>query len=88
MNVWKELKGLDCCKSSGFNSGVKCVDGLVRGKTCNDGGGIPEGKLGYMNGTAVAAFEVSDCGGLRGLGAGFPPAAKTAGGIACIKVSR
>lgn len=24
------------------------MEGLVRGKTCNDGGGIPEGKVGNI----------------------------------------
>lgn len=83
MKVWNDVEGLDCCLSSDFGSGVKWVEGLVRGKTCNDGGGIPEGKVGNIVEEGLEAC--SDCGGLS---AGLPPAAKTAGGIAWIRVSR
>lgn len=64
---------------------LKWVDGLVSGKTCNDGGGTPAGKLWFA--------EAKDAKGLAMLSedskwedvsadAPAPPAAKTAGGIA------
>jgi hypothetical protein len=63
---------------------VKWVDGFVSGKTCNDGGGTPAGKVWFA--------KAKDARGLAMLSdendwdenpaAPEPPAAKTAGGIA------
>lgn len=60
-------------------------DGPISGNTCKDGGGTPGGiPSGYMKGT-TGLDAMSEDGGDIGIA---PPAAKTAGGIAWIKVSR
>ena len=69
---------------------VKWVDGFVSGKTCKDGGGTPAGKVWFA--------EAKDARGLAMLSgecdwadvmaaAPAPPAAKTAGGIAWMRIS-
>ena len=55
------------------------MDGFVRGNTCNEGGGTPEGvPAGYMNGD-MGLVVPSRAGCIGGIA---PPAAKTAGGMA------
>ena len=72
--------------------GPKNVEGLMRGYEDKDGGGTPVGN--------VCVEEANDAWAMLGsAGAGIepplltallrtPPAAKTAGGIACMSVSR
>ena len=69
---------------------MKWVDGFINGKTCNEGGGTPDGKV-CDEDAKDANGLVEDSGAnciVEVLPERVPPAAKTAGGIACIKVSR
>lgn len=60
----------------------------MRGKTCKDGGGTPGGMpSGYIKGT-IGLDAISDAWWPDDIDAIDPPAAKTAGGIAWMSVSR
>lgn len=83
-NERKAELGLDCL-SPDFASG-KWVDGLRRGKTCNEGGGTPEGYVCEPKG--VSGLELGSVDGDALLMPGVPPATNTAEGMAWINVSR
>lgn len=85
-----EAFGLECLDETGL-LGPKNVEGLMRGYDDNDGGGIPVGKVCVDDANEACAILGSTGEGMDPVAFKVvlraPPAANTAGGIACIRVS-